>query len=478
MGWHHLPSVTLTAGLFMVACVPGAFAQTPAAESTPTALPTQTEACASTWLDPQGPQPADAHLTQLGMDRAWQLSRGAGQRIAIIDTGVAPHRRLPQLRGSGDVILGGDGLQDCDAHGTVVAGLAAAIPAGDGFSGIAPETVVISVRQSSALFSGQSAAAGPGGDAAAASSGSGTLSTLATAVRIAADAGATVINISEVACVPRDVPINDAALTDALRYAVYERDIVVVAAAGNTEGPCAAGNPTHRSVSAGASEAQWVTAASPAWYDDLVLTVGAVDARGIPADFSLPGPWVDVAAPGVGLTSLSVTGPGSRGVVPDLGNTVVSGRGRAATLEGTSFAAPLVAGVAALIRARFPELTAAQVRDRIIGTAIGADASSDGTGADDAGDGRVAGGGAGQDMRVGAGVVDPVAALTAPTRPRTVPEAGSAPLRVAAPVAPDYTQRRWALWVAAAGGATAAVVLLVLAARSALRPASSRRFPR
>ena len=105
-----------------------------------------------------------------------------------------------------------------------------------------------------------------------------------------------------------------------------------------------------------------------------MLTVGAVGPDDRPARFTVPGPWVDVAAPGTGVRSLSVDG------------------GTGPPLDGTSFAAPLVAGLAALIRERRPGLTAREVVDRITGTAR-----------------RPA---AGRDEAVGSGVVDPVAALT------------------------------------------------------------------
>jgi len=108
----------------------------------------------------------------------------------------------------------------------------------------------------------------------------------------------------------------------------------------------------------------------------------------------VPGPWVDVAAPGSGLRSLTVDG----------GTT-----GR--DLNGTSFATPWVAGLAALVRERFPQLTASQVVDRILATAR-----------------RPAGGRSA--LQVGRGVIDPMAALTAVPdvlKPET-PEAASAPL--------------------------------------------------
>ena len=79
--------------------------------------------------------------------------------------------------------------------------------------------------------------------------------------------------------------------------------------------------------------------ALPGWFGDDLLTVGAVGPDDRPAAFTVPGPWVDVAAPGTGVRSLSVDG------------------GTGAPLDGTSFAAPYVAGLAALIRERRPDLT-------------------------------------------------------------------------------------------------------------------------
>ncbi|WP_231977688.1 type VII secretion-associated serine protease mycosin, partial [Mycobacterium sp. E2989] len=265
------------------------------------------------------------------LSRVLQLSRGAGQRVAVIDTGVSRHRLLPDVVAGGDFVSNGDGTQDCDAHGTLVAGIVAAKP-DSGVSGMAPEATLISIRQSSAKFS-------PATDRSR--GGVGDVDTMAKAVRTAADLGASVINISSVACVPVASALDDRALGAALAYAVDIKNAVVVAAAGNTGG--AAQCPPQR------PDATWETvtvAVSPAWYDDYVLTVGSVSPEGSPSAFTLAGPWVDVAAPGEAVTPL--------------GSEPVS---------GTSFAAPVVSGLAALIRARFPTLTARQVMQRIESTA-------------------------------------------------------------------------------------------------------------
>ncbi|MEC4762472.1 type VII secretion-associated serine protease mycosin [Mycobacterium sherrisii] len=280
------------------------------------------------------PSPGPKQFANLDLPRVWQLTRGAGQRVAVIDTGVSKHPRLPDVVPGGDYVFTGDGTQDCDAHGTLVAGIIAATTgseAGDA-AGIAPDVTLISIRQSSAKFA-------PAGDASHA--GIGDVNTMASAVRTAADLGASVINISSVACVPATSALDDRALGAALAYAVDIKNAVIVAAAGNTgsTGQCPPQRP----------DANWQTssvAVSPAWYDDYVLTVGSVRADGTPSAFSLAGPWVDVAAIGEAVTSLTST-----------------------PLSGTSYAAPVVSGLAALIRARFPALTARQVMQRIEATA-------------------------------------------------------------------------------------------------------------
>jgi membrane-anchored mycosin MYCP len=265
----------------------------------------QREICAT--MTPESTPGRDRLPDLVDLPRAWQLTRGAGQRVAVIDTGVSRHPRLPDVVPGGDYVSTGDGTQDCDAHGTLVAGI---------LSGVAPEATLIGIRQSSAKFA-------PTADRSRA--GVGDVDTMAKAIRTASDLGASVINISSVACVPVASSFDDRALGAALAYAVDVKNAVAVAAAGNTGGAGAC--PPQR------SDATWQTAtviASPAWYDEYVLTVGSVDADGTPSPFTLAGPWVDVAATGEKVAAL--------------GSEPVS---------GTSYAAPLVSGLAALIRARF-----------------------------------------------------------------------------------------------------------------------------
>ncbi len=374
----------------------------------------------------------NTQLSALDLPQVWKLTRGSGQRVAVIDTGVAPHPRLPLLRPGGDYVSIGDGTQDCDGHGTAVAGIIAATEDyrhADGFSGVAPKASLISIRQSSIRF-------GAATDSAA--SGFGDVDTLARAVRTAADLGASVINISSVACTPADTALDDGALGAALSYAVDAKNVVVVAAAGNTgPGQC----PPQQ------ADATWDSATvvvSPAWYDDYVLTVGSVNARGEPSSFSLAGPWVDVAAPGEGVTSLSSSGDG-------LANALVTKQG-STPLSGTSYAAPVVSGLVALVRSRFPTWTARQVMQRIKATAH-----------------HPAGG---PDPRVGSGVVDFLAAVSTDSPTAQAPSAARTSAPVAEPVlptAPDHRAGHIAFTGAALCGGMLAVTLCVRALRSPLR---------
>ncbi|WP_422628961.1 type VII secretion-associated serine protease mycosin, partial [Rhodococcus sp. (in: high G+C Gram-positive bacteria)] len=308
-----------------------------------------------------GPQPP-ASQRILDFASVWPLTRGAGQKVAVIDTGVSRHPRLPNLAPGGDYVGAGDGTDDCDAHGTLVAGLIAAKPVpGSGFAGGAPDVEVIAIRQSSRNFADRSHR--PDDETARNSPGYGDVRTLAAAVRTAADLGATVINISEVACVAAADGLDDRALGAAVQYATDVHNAVVVAAAGNTGDLCRSSNPgsVDPLTPGGDPWSAVATIASPAWYDDYVLTVAAVEDDGSPSPYSLPGPWVDVAAPGSGVVSLHPTSDGLA--------DAYQGQDGPQPITGTSFAAPLVAATVALVRARHPELDARAVMARIEATA-------------------------------------------------------------------------------------------------------------
>lgn len=344
-----------------------------------------------------------ARMGQLRLEDVHAVATGRGQLIAVIDTGVAPHPRLDgRLIGGGDYLADGDGLEDCDGHGTAVAGLIAATPGPDGVAGMAPAAKLLSIRQ----FSRVVAATGPGGPGRNA----GDTGTLAAAIVRAVQAGATVINISGAGCTPpRQAEAGGNELRSALQFAARS-DVVVVAAAGN------------RGV--GGCDGPGVVPL-PAWYDTEVLSVGAVGPGNRPASFTNPGPWVDVAAPGVGLRSLTVDG-----------GTTTAG------VEGTSFAAAWVAGLAALVRERFPELTASQVVNRILATARPL---------------------VDREQEVGYGVIDPLAALTAVPAVLTPPDPPPrARLLGTEPAPPPPTTPSWPLLAVTllCAAATAAVMRL------------------
>jgi membrane-anchored mycosin MYCP len=366
----------------------------------------------------------------LQFDELSKFATGAGQKVAVIDTGVTPHAYLgDRLEGGGDYVVEAEnGLKDCDGHGTEVAGIIAANPGTTdiGFRGIAPDARIVSIRQSSANYvfkdpnTNQESAAG-------------NLGTLAKAiVRAANTPGITVINMSVDSCRPVSAgPIVDAEqqVQAALRYAVVEKNIVAVASAGNLpEGFCKEQNsPDPKNPT---------SLVIPPWFSDYVLSVAAMTDTGDVADFSMQGPWVSVAAPGTQIISLDPANP------QGLANQTVDEKGQASPIQGTSFAAPYVSGLAALVRQRFPDLTAKQVMDRIKTTAAHPAATG------------------GHDSLVGNGMINPIGALTAfiPAE-ENIPadKAVDTPFRM-----PPQYERNWTPMQVAMVGSGGGVGLLLL----------------
>jgi membrane-anchored mycosin MYCP len=335
--------------------------------------------------DPGTVNPNESALNLAG---AWQFSRGAGQTVAVIDTGVKPGPRLTNVQGGGDFVERTDGLTDCDGHGTLVAGLIAGQPGADGFSGVAPDARVISIRQTSARFSPLTT-----GDDPATARATLDVATLARAIVRAADLGARVINVSAVTCVAADTQIDQSELGAALRHAAVDRDAVIVAAAGNNRAGLNAGTacPSNPLSDPGRPEdpRNWAAVTSvsiPSWWQPYVLSVGSLSPLGGPSAFTTAGPWVGIAAPGENVASVSNDAAGG------LANALPNDRGDEFPLSSTGFATAYVSGVAALVRSRFPQLTATQVIGRLTASAQGASRSPSNL--------------------VGAGMVDPVAALT------------------------------------------------------------------
>ncbi|MFG3403950.1 type VII secretion-associated serine protease mycosin [Streptomyces sp. NPDC048142] len=344
-------------------------------------------------------------LQRVLLDELWKQSTGKGVRVAVIDTGVDV--RNTQLTSAVDTKAGRnflpkglkaddgtkiergkeDGTTDTVGHGTKVAGIIAARRAkGTGFSGLAPDATIIPIQQNDA-------------------DGHGTTKTLADAIHYATvQADADVINISQDTA---DAVKPSAELKQAVDRALA-RNIVVVASAGNDG---LGGN---------------VKETYPASFKG-VLAVASSDRNNERAPFSQSGDFVGIAAPGVDMIS------------------TVPGGGHCAD-NGTSFSAPYVAAVAALIKAKHPDWTQAQIVAQMQQTAERSVA--------------------GHDRLVGWGVIDPVRALTEDDRPIDRPVASEGVSKGKAPTpaelhlgeTADERNVRLATYVMVGGGVLVAAI--------------------
>ena len=277
---------------------------------------------------------------------AQRFANGDGITVAVIDTGVNASPRVPAEPGGDFVDKSGNGLSDCDAHGTLTASIIAGRPSPtDGFVGVAPAARILSLRQTSDNFQPVGSRTDPNDPNTTQTAGS--LRSLARSIVHAANMGAQVINISEAACYKITRRIDETGLGAAIAYAVNVKNAVVVVAAGNTGADCNQNPPPDPSIPADPRGWKQVTTiVSPAWYSPLVLTVGGIAQNGQPSNFSMSGPWVGAAAPAENITALGYDGnpvnalPGQDGPIP---------------INGTSFAAAYVSGVAALVRQKYPE---------------------------------------------------------------------------------------------------------------------------
>jgi membrane-anchored mycosin MYCP len=148
------------------------------------------------------------------------------------------------------------------------------------------------------------------------------------------------------------------------------------------------------------------------------------------SQMSIAGPWVGISAPGTDVMGLSPRDDGLINAIDGPDNTLL-------VPAGTSFATAIVSGVAALVRAKYPELSSYQVMQRLIHTARPP--------------------ARGVDNQIGYGVVDPVAALTwdVPQGPPQAPKQLSAPLSLPKAAAPRNMAPVWV----ATGGLTAALLI-------------------
>jgi subtilisin family serine protease len=282
-------------------------------------------------------------VARIGLPAAWDVTRGDGATVAVIDTGADSGH--PDLQGKiaeavdNDAIAGhGPATTDENGHGTHVGSLACA--AGDnGFgsvgSGLNCKLLVFKTDL---------------GDGS-----------IAQSIVQAADRGADAINMS----FGSDDPRAPQPVVDAIEYA-YSKGSVLVAAAGD-QPVDEQGYPSNLLQPSGTGA-------------DLAagrgLTVTAANFAGARASFAGRGSQISLAAPG------GFEGGGPRGIFSAFpGNpteleagggvlfpaddcqcrTTLGGDSRFAYLQGTSMAAPIVAGVAAMARELNPDATVADI---------------------------------------------------------------------------------------------------------------------
>ncbi|WP_027931425.1 S8 family serine peptidase [Amycolatopsis thermoflava] len=255
----------------------------------------------------------------LAPDRVWPLSTGAGQRVAVLSTGITDNPLLAgRIAERANFAPPGtgqqSGLPDCLGSGTGVSGIIAAQPSqAVGFHGMAPGAQILSAK----VVGDQYPSNRNPRDTVAPE-------TLAAAVNWAVDRGASVI------AVPTITYDDSAALRGAVQRAL-SRNIVVVAAVGE-----AASNEPPGLVP------------YPAAYDG-VVGVGAIGENGLALASTRPGA-VDLVAPGANVIT---TYPGS-------------GLGMA---SGTQVATAYVAATVALVRSYRPQLSTTDVVQRLYATA-------------------------------------------------------------------------------------------------------------
>ncbi|MDQ8707010.1 type VII secretion-associated serine protease mycosin [Streptomyces sp. LHD-70] len=246
------------------------------------------------------------------MEETWAETQGAGVTVAVIDTGVdGSHPDLTgQVLKGKDFTGAGDPQEDKVGHGTSMASLIAAhghgAGNGSGMMGIAPKSKILPLR---VLQEKDEKLLDE---------------EWAAAVRYAVDSGVKVINLSISNEAGKTLQVGQ----EAIAYA-QAHDVLVVSGTGNEGG--AVGYP----------------AALPG-----VVAVSAVDKNGEFWESSGAGKEVDLAAPGVDVLSADPTNPK-----------------RYSLAQGTSDATAIVSGAAALVRSKYPDLTAGQVANRLIKSA-------------------------------------------------------------------------------------------------------------
>ncbi|MEV5883033.1 type VII secretion-associated serine protease mycosin [Streptomyces sp. NPDC052020] len=257
-------------------------------------------------------------LETLQAESAWKISKGEGVTVAVIDTGVnAEHVDLRNnvLKGKdfidGDEDASPDSTEEQPSHGTgmasVIAGHGHGPGLADGVMGLAPEAKILPIRVNLEGNSG-----------------------FADEIRYAVDNGASIINISMILQSSQYKDSASAEDLEAIAYAL-DKDVLIVAGAGND----------------GKDGDLPFPANSPG-----VVAVGGVDKTGNFWEGSNYGPEVLLTAPATRIVSAGW--PGNKLRISD----------------GTSDSTAYVSAAAALLRSKFPDLTAGQIANRLVKTAV------------------------------------------------------------------------------------------------------------
>ncbi len=289
------------------------------------------------------------HLSQIRAADAWDTTVGVEEIIiAIVDTGVdTDHPDLADKIIDGWNVYDGDSdYSDVHGHGTLVAGVAAALSNNrTGVAGVAWDCSLLAIRATDER--GRSSARH-----------------IAAGILWAVAHDASVINVSF-------APLWSNRVVRSAAQEAFARGSLVVISAGNAGGTTRAG---------GYAEA---------------LFVGAINTSDQIASFSDRGPFVDLVAPGTGIRSTEMNG-------------------EYGMANGTSFAAPIVAGVAALAWSVNSDLRPTSIESAIVDTSVDL-------------------GPTGKDTTYGHGAVDAAAAVDEATRLTFVPDATPPTLRVTRP---------------------------------------------
>ncbi|WP_190300348.1 S8 family serine peptidase [Rufibacter hautae] len=270
---------------------------------------------------------AQNYLKKINAFQAWDVTKGdSSVVIGILDTGVRlTHEDLKNnlkynyddpidgIDNDGDGFVDNfrgwdladgdnDPTADANGHGTFVTGIAAAQANNNlGITGVGYQAKFMPIK----IFASTPTGSFKGYEA----------------IVYAADHGCKVINLSW-----GGVSFPSAFEQDVINYAVLDRDVVIVAAAGNTN-----------------AELDFY----PASYQN-VVSVGALDKNDVKGASNTYSHNIDLGALGVGVYSTSN------------GNDANYGNG-----TGSSYASPIVAGAAALLRSYFPTLNALQIAERL-----------------------------------------------------------------------------------------------------------------